>query len=80
MKTLTINGKTVKTNLIERGENREYPFLKDSAFTHTEKVPFGMMCVDYLTQKVEEGYSRITFYRVTTSIRGYYHVIARLYE
>ena len=70
METITINGKEIKTNI----NNVRYPRLKDSM--NVKSIPFGMSERQFLEEMVEKGYTKITFYDMTTCVRGYHHVYA----
>ena len=89
MRKITINGKEITTNLRtaeDRYNDRDYQILTEDRDTMVYKRPqwistpegggyfeTDVMMFDRL---VEEGYARITFYRTTTSVRGYHKLIA----
>lgn len=70
MKKIIVNGKEIKTNI----HNANYPRLKDSM--NVKPVPFGMSEEKFLEQLVEEGYTTITFYYMTTRVKGYHNTYA----
>lgn len=70
MKKITVNGKEVNTNY----GAVTYPRLPDTM--NARPLPFGMSEKTFLEQLVEEGCSKVTFYEVTTCVRGYHKVYA----
>jgi hypothetical protein len=77
MKTIEINGKKVTTNF-GGNKNGNYPTLPDTM--NVTALPFRMTVEEFLEQKVEEGYRKVTFYETATAVRGYHHVYARLWK
>lgn len=75
MKTIEVNGKQIRTNYGGNPNNGFYPSLRDSM--NVTRIPFGVSEWEFLTKKVEEGYTTITFYDEATCIRGYHHTYAR---
>jgi hypothetical protein len=70
METITINGKEVKTNI----NNDIYPTLPDTI--NARSLPFGMSETRFLEDMVNQGYKRVTFYKMTTRVRGYHKIYA----
>ena len=68
MKTMIINGKEIKTNY---SANR-YSSLPNT-INPNYSIPNGMTLDEFLNKMVEKGYTKITFYTVTTCVRGYHN-------
>ena len=73
MEAITINGKEIKTNINAMAKG--FPMLKESMM-NAIPVPAGKTVEDFLNEMVEQGCTRITFYEVSTCIRGYHHIYA----
>ena len=85
MRKMMVNGKEIRTNY---KEHNEYPMHNGYGGTtmYYEKLQWvkrdgeqykSQECIDEMFNRlVEKGYSRITFYRMSTSIRGYNEVVA----
>ena len=73
MKTVILkSGKQIATNLYN---NSDYPTLRDGM--KAVPVPDGCAPEDYLERCAEAGYKRVTFYKRTGRVRGYYDLYAR---
>lgn len=73
MKTVLFNGREIKTNLgdnysFDAGNGRATMVMKSAEFTETDCEMFERLAAC--------GYSKIMFFYVTTSVRGYYNLIA----
>lgn len=83
MKTIEYNGRQIKTNL---GNN--YPFcdgndkatmemrLPQVVLTPGDKYSHRETDTEMFDRLASMGYNRITFYKTTTAVRGYYDTIA----
>lgn len=77
MKKMIINGKEIKTNIIERGECRNYSTADIERPTmYYERANFGECDTQMLKRLVEEGYTTITFYEMTTNVKGLHKLYA----
>lgn len=74
MEKLIINGKEIKTN-INGNKNGDFPKLPDSM--NAMRVPSGMTFEQFLNERVKEGYTTITFYYTSTTIRGWHNYYAK---
>lgn len=70
MKKININGHEINTNY----GRSSYPILPD--YMNVEHVPDGMTDRSFLEKKAEEGYKKVTFYEMTTCVRGYHNLYA----
>ena len=82
MRKITINGKEITTNY-NSGRYHDYSIITGDRGTMVYKRSqitgddLHRECDrEMLLRLVEEGYTRITFYYTTTSVRGYYKLIA----
>lgn len=85
MKKMVVNGREIKTNY---KEHYEYPMHNGYGGTtmHYETLRWikrdgqqykSQESIDEMFQRlVNEGYTRITFYRMSTAIRGYNEIVA----
>lgn len=73
MHKMTVNGKEITTNYKERVS---YP-ITDGNGNYQDSVRFGETEESALNRLVDKGYTRITFYEMTTSVRGYHHVLIK---
>ena len=78
MKTITINGKEVRTNY--RQSSLGYPVLSRANSRKSMSLHITKSCRETDEQMLERlaarGYSTITFYYTTTRVKGYYDLIA----
>ena len=73
MKKMNVNGHEVLTNY----DADEYPRLPDDDMTAIP-IPFRSTLKEFLEEKAEQGYTRVTFYHITTCVRGYHKIYARI--
>lgn len=83
MKTININGREIKTNYggnypLYNGNSGNTMVCEDMQWVLEDGCKYkSLEGEEKMFQRlVDCGYSRITFYRVTTRIRGMYHIIA----
>lgn len=73
MHKMLVNGKEITTNFREKVNYA----IVDGNGNYQGRVQFGETEEDALNRLVNKGYTRITFYEVTTAIRGYHHILIR---
>lgn len=74
MEKLIIKGKEIMTNY----NSIEYPTLKPEM--NAEPIPFQMSFKEFLEESADQGYTRVTFYKMTTCIRGYHKFYAKRFR
>lgn len=82
MKTVVFNGKEIKTNVdASHGfatGNESWSFHRPSwILSEGEKYRHMESEREMFERLAKEGYSKITFYWLRTSVRGYYDLVAR---
>jgi hypothetical protein len=76
MKTMSVHGRMVKTNF--NGGNYGYPFCdgNDKKTMRLVIPDFGESAEQMLHRYSRMGYTKITFYNVTTRVNGIYNLCA----
>ena len=83
MKTIEYNGRQIKTNLgggypMSDGNDKATMSMRlpDVVLREGDKYSHRETDEEMFARLAASGYDRITFYRVTTAVRGFYDIIA----
>ena len=75
MKAMTVNGREIKTNFNKMCNFPVYNGYGGTTMTYN-RIRSSETIEQMFNRLVEEGYTRITFYRMTTAVRGWNEIIA----